>query len=182
MIKNKNKLFDIDFILNKLKIESTHNIADLGCGKFEYFIKPIAEKVGSKGTVYGVDILQDTVENIKKSAWENNLKHVKAVWSDLEVYKGTKIDSSSLDRALIINVLNQSTKKAEILKEAVRLLKTNGLLLIIDWQLTASPLGPEPHRRVNPEAIKDAAPKLGLQLLDEFTPGPYHFALIFNKL
>lgn len=182
MTRNKNQLFDIDFILNKLKIEESSKVADLGCGKFEYFVKPIAEKLGSKGVVYGVDILQDTVENIKKSAWENNLKQVKAVWSDLEVYKGTKINSSSIDRALIINVLNQSSKKADILKEALRLLKTNGLLLIIDWQLTASPLGPEPNRRVNPEAIKEAAPKLGLELLEEFTPGPYHFALIFNKL
>jgi ubiquinone/menaquinone biosynthesis C-methylase UbiE len=182
MTRNKNKLFDIDFVLNKLKIKESEKVADLGCGKFEYFIKPIAKKVGSKGIVYGVDILQDTVENIKKLAWEHNLKQVKAIWSDLEVYKGTKINSYSLDKALIINVLNQSQNKAEILKEAVRLLKTNGLILIIDWQLTASPLGPEPNRRVNPEAIKDAAPKLGLQLMEEFTPGPYHFALIFNKL
>lgn len=182
MTKNKNQLFDIDFILNKLKIDSENKVADLGCGKFEYFVKAIAERVGSKGIVYGVDILQDTVENIKKSAWENNLKQVKAVWSDLEIYKGTKINSSSIDKALIINVLNQSSKKAEILKEAVRLLKTNGLLLIVDWQLTASPLGPEPSRRVNPEAIKDAAPKLGLELVEEFSPGPYHFALIFTKL
>ncbi len=176
------QLFDINLILNKLKINKSFKVADLGCGKFEYFVKPLAEKVGSDGLVYGVDILQDTVENIKKSAWEYNLKQVKAIWGDLEIYGSTKINSSSLDRVLLVNVLNQSQKKKEILQEAVRILKTNGLFLIIDWQLTASPLGPEANRRVNPEAIKEAAPRLGLKLIEEFNPGPYHFALIFNKL
>ncbi len=182
MKKSKNQLLDINFVLNKLKIKERHLVADLGCGKFEYFVKPLAEIVGEKGIVYAVDIIKDTVEDVKKSAWENNLKQVKAVWSDLEIFKGAKINSSSLDRALLINVLNQSEKKAEILREAVRLLKTGGFLLIIDWQLSAAPLGPEPRRRVNPDAIKEAAPKLGLELINEFTAGPFHYALIFNKL
>jgi len=182
MEKNNYGIFDINLILNKLKIKESFKIADLGCGKFEYFVKPLAERVGSDGLVYAVDILQDTVEDIKKSAWQYNLKHIKAIWSDLEVYRGTKINSSSLDRVLLINVLNQSQKKKEILQEAIRILKTNGLFLIIDWQLTASPLGPEPNRRVNPETLKEVASRLGLKLVDEFNPGPYHFALIFNKL
>ncbi len=182
MKKNNNQLFDINLILNKLKIRESFKVADLGCGKFEYFVKPLAERVGDNGLVYAVDILQDTVEDVKKSAWEHNLKQVKAIWSDLEIFKGTKINSSSLDIVLIVNVLNQSNNRKEILQEAIRMLKTNGLLLIVDWQLTASPLGPEPNRRVNPEAVKETAPKLGLKLIEEFNPGPYHFALIFNKL
>ncbi len=182
MQKNKNQLLDIDFILKKANISEGQSIADLGCGKYQYFIKPLARLVGERGLVYGVDIIKDTVEDIKKSAWEDNYKQVKAIWSDLEVYKATKINSSSIDRALLINVLNQSKKRVEIIKEAVRLLKVGGLLLIIDWELSASPLGPEPHQRVNSELIKEAAPKLSLELKDEFSAGPYHFALIFNKL
>ena len=182
MQKNKNQLLDIDFIIKKANISEGDKVADLGCGKYQYFVKPLAHLVGEKGLVYGVDIIKDTVEDIKKSAWEDNLKQVKALWSDLEVYKATKIDSSSIDRALLINVLNQSKKRVEIIKEAVRILKIGGLLIIVDWQLSASPFGPEPHQRINSELLKDSAYKLSLELKDEFSAGPYHFALIFNKL
>jgi ubiquinone/menaquinone biosynthesis C-methylase UbiE len=177
-----NKLFNTALILDKLDIKEGQKIADLGCGKFEYFIKPIAKMIGDKGVLYAVDIIKDIVEDIKKEAWNNNLKQVKAIWSDLEVYKGTKINSTSIDKALLINVLNQSEKKVEILRESIRLLKTGGTLLVVDWQLTAAPFGPEPHRRVNPDSIKEAAPKLNLELIDEFSAGDFHYALIFNKL
>ncbi len=180
--KKTNKLFDINLILHKIGIKEKQQVADLGCGKFEYFVLPVAHLVGEKGSVYAVDILREAVEEIKKAALYHNLKQVKALWSNLEIFKGTRIESASLDHALIINVLNQSTKKLEILREASRLLKIGGRLLIIDWKLSASPFGPDPNRRVNPEAIKEAAPQLGLSLVEEFEAGPFHYGLIFNKL
>lgn len=178
---NKTLLFDINAILNKIAIREGDCVAELGCGNFGYFVFPVARLLGQRGHLYAVDILKPTLEEIKKRALVENLQHIETVWSNLEIFKGTKIENSSLDYALLINTLNQSTKRVEILRETVRMLKSGGRLLIVEWKNSASPFGPDIDKRVSKEAIKQAAPKLGLVLASEFEAGTYHYGLIFYK-
>jgi ubiquinone/menaquinone biosynthesis C-methylase UbiE len=179
---NESVIFDINFILNRISLGEGQRVAELGCGNFGYFVFPAARLVGTHGRIFAVDILKNTLEDIKKRALQDNFQQIETVWSNLEIYKGTKIDSASLDRALLINILHQSEKKAEILREAVRLLKPGSRLLVIEWKNTANPLGPKIEKRVSKELLKEAAPKLGLSLESEFEAGPYHYGLIFYKL
>lgn len=175
-------LFDINKILSKISLEEGQQVADLGCGNFGFFVFPLARLVGIKGKVYAVDILKSVLDQIKKEAKTRNLPQITPVWSNLEIFKETKIPSNGLDTALIINVLNQSDKRIDFLREAVRLLKRGGKLLIIDWQIGDTPFGPPVTRRVNPENIKAAAPKIGLVLQEEFDAGNYHYGLILMKM
>lgn len=178
---NKTVLFDINRILNKIAVGEGQKVAELGCGNFGYFVFPVANLIGPKGCLFAVDILKNTLEDIKKRAMFENIQQIKTIWSNLEIFKGTKIESTSLDHALLINILHQSNKKVEILRESVRMLKTGGHLLIVEWKNIASPIGPEINKRVNKKNVKDAAPKLGLMLESEFEVGPYHYGLIFHK-
>lgn len=178
---NKTLLFDINFILNKIALGEGQKVAELGCGNFGYFVFPAARLVGARGRIFAVDILKNTLEDIKKRALQDNLQQIETVWSNLEIFKGTKIENASLDSVLLINILHQSEKRAEIIREAVRMLKNGGKMLIVEWKSIASPLGPKTEKRVNKESIKEAAPKLGLSLNTEFEAGPYHYGLIFHK-
>jgi ubiquinone/menaquinone biosynthesis C-methylase UbiE len=179
---NKTMLFDINFILNKIAITEGQRVAELGCGNFGYFVFPVARMVGARGRVFAVDILKNTLEDIKKRALQENLQQIETVWSNLEIFKGTKIESASLDQALLINILHQSNKRVEILREAVRMLKNGSQLLVVEWKNSDSPFGPRSEQRVSKESLKEAAPKLGLNLKTEFEAGPYHYGLIFYKV
>ena len=181
-LSSKTIMFDISFILNKIKIEENQRVAELGCGNFGYFVFPIAQIVGKRGTVYAVDVMKPALSEIESKAKSEHLNQISTVWSDLEVFKATKIESNSLDRALLVNVLNQSRHRADILRESVRLLKTDGKILVIEWNEHEAPIGPDSDHKVNREAIKDACPKLGLKFEDEFEAGPYHYGLIMKKL
>ena len=178
----KTALFDITAILSKMGIEERQATAELGCGNFGFFVFPLARLVGRQGKVYAVDILQSTLQEIKRTAAKENLPQIITVWSNLEIFKATKIETSSLDSALLVNVIHQSEKKIEIMREAIRLLKRGGKLLIVEWKNIDLPLGPDPTQRVKAEAIKSAAPKIGLALKEEFEAGPYHYGLILIKL
>jgi len=177
-----NTLFNIIAILKKLGLAEKDYTAELGCGNFGFFVFPSAKLVGRSGRVYAVDILKPTLEEIKNRAIRENLPQIFVVWSNLEIFKATKIETNSLDSALLVNVLYQSDKKVEMLREAVRLLKRGGKLLIVEWKQISLPLGPAPEKRVSLESLKTAAPKLGLSLNEEFEAGPYHYGLIFTKL
>lgn len=178
----KTGLFDIKAILDKMSLEEKQHIAELGCGNFGFFVFPLAKLVGRQGRVYAVDILKSTLEEIKKRAKQENLPQVETIWSNLEIFKATKIETNSLDAALIINTLHQSEKKIEILRESIRLLKRGGKLLIVEWRPVASPFGPPTEKRVKIESLKTAAPKVGLNIQEEFEAGPYHYGLILIKL
>jgi len=179
---NKNVLFDINNILSKIGIDEKQQVAELGCGNFGFFVWPLARLVGRQGKVYAVDILKPTLEEINKEAKKNNLSQIVTVWSNLEIFKAADIETSSLDRALLVNVLHQSDKKIEILREAIRLLKRGGKLLVIEWKNMDLPLGPPPDKRVKLESLKSATAKIGLSIAEEFEAGPYHYGLILTKL
>jgi len=178
----KTSLFDIGAILSKMGLGERQKVAELGCGNFGFFVFPLARLVGRQGKVYAVDIIKSTLEEIAKEAKKENLSQITTIWSNLEIFKATKIETNSLDGALLVNVLYQSDKRIEILREAVRLLKRGGKLLIVEWKNTDLPFGPDPEKRVKIESIRMAAPKIGLEPEEEFSAGPYHYGLILTKI
>jgi len=177
-----NLLLDSKLILEKAKLTEGMKVADLGCGGHGYFVYPLAHMVGRAGKVYAVDILRVMLENVRRKAMVENYPNVITVWSDVEVFGATKIETMSLDRVFLINVLFQSKKRVEMLREAIRMLKKNGELIIVDWNEQALPFGPDPEDRVKVDSLKEGAHKLGIELEDEYSAGQYHHGLIFKKL
>jgi len=178
----KNSLFDIKAILDKIAIDGRQNVAELGCGNFGFFVWPLAKAVGKDGLVYAVDILKSALEEVRRQASRENFPQVKTVWSNLEIFKATKIESNSLDAALLINILNQSEKRGAMLREAVRMLKRGACLLVVEWKAGDLPFGPNPEKRVKIESLKLAIPKVGLDIKEEFEAGPFHYGLVLTKL
>jgi ubiquinone/menaquinone biosynthesis C-methylase UbiE len=181
-ITGGNALLDVNFILNKAQVGENAKVADLGCGASGHFVFPASKLVGKDGKVYAVDILKTNLENVNKRAKLENLENIKTVWSDLEIFGATKIEAGSLDVALLINTLYQSHKRAEIIREAVRMTKKDGKLVIVEWKSISSPLGPPVEERVKIDLLKAGAKKLGSNLEEEFEAGQYHYGLIFIKL
>lgn len=180
--KGSNYLLDPRFILNKAGIEEGNKVADLGCGASGHFVFPAAEMVGGKGKVYAVDVLKKVLEVIKKEAEKRGVQNIEEVWSDLEIFKGTDIETESIDTALLINTLFQSSKRGGILREASRIIKKGGKLLVVEWERSDSPLGPPPESRVKKESLKEAAQKLGMKTEEEFNAGNYHYGVLFIKM
>ncbi len=181
-ITGGNNLIDPKIIIEKAGISERMRVADLGCGSTGHFVFSIAETIGSDGVMYAVDILKRNLDNIEHRAKQDNLKQIKTVWSNLEIFQATKIEASSLDAGLLINVLYQSDKRVEMMREAIRLVKKGGSLVIVDWNQSAGQFGPSLEERVNPDNLRTAGERLGLKLIGEFNAGQYHFGMAFQKL
>lgn len=177
-----NALINVNLLFSKAQVEEKMKVADLGCGSSGHFVFLGARLVGKKGNMYAVDILRTALETVNKRARAENLANIKTIWSNLEIFGATKIGTGSLDICLLINTLYQSHKRAEILRESIRLLKKNGKLVIVEWKNVAIPFGPPPEERVKKELVDNAAKKLGLKQEEEFEAGPYHYGLIYSKL
>ena len=174
-------LLNPETILKRLKVKKGAVLADLGCGGGGHFTGPAAKQVGKDSKVYAVDILKPVLQAVTSKARLEGINNIKSIWSNLELVGATKIPENSLDFALIINIIHSINPPENILKEAIRLIKSGGKILIIDWDQNKSPFGPDLQSRIQPDKVKQLTQSLNLKLIDEFQAGPYHFGLIFKK-
>lgn len=180
--KGGNTLLDVKTILVEAGITEKMKVADLGCGTTGHFVFPVAAIVGKNGTVYAVDIMKTSLETINRKKKLENLENIKIIWSNIEIFNATEIESGSLDVALLINTLYQSHKRVEILREVVRMLKRGATLTVVEWKEIDLPFGPPPEERVKKVFLQEVTQKLGLKMENEFFTGQYHYGLNFTKL
>jgi ubiquinone/menaquinone biosynthesis C-methylase UbiE len=162
-------------VLKNLELKKDMIACDFGSGSGGWVI-PLA-KILEDGKVYAIDILEEPLSALKSKAKSENLLNIETMRADIE--KGTPLASNSVDLILMTNLLFQVEDKKAVFKEAKRILKENGLVLVVDWQKKAT-IGPV-EGRVGPEEIKKIAKELDFEAEKEFGAGLYHWGLIFKK-
>lgn len=156
-------------------------VADFGCGA-GYFALPLAKLVGETGKIYAIDVLPSAIEIVASKAESEGLINIKTIRANLEIPQGSTIEEDSVDSVLLANILYQSqTGKIEILKEAQRILKDAGKMVVIGWIPGKSQMGPAENLRISSEMVRKDAVSLGFKLNKIFDIDPYHYCLIFNK-
>jgi ubiquinone/menaquinone biosynthesis C-methylase UbiE len=165
-------------ILNKLGLKKEMTAADFGSGSGGWAI-PLA-KILKDGKVYAIDILEEPLSALKNKSEIEGIDNIEIIRADVESKEGLKLKDNILDLVLMTNLLFEMKNKERVIKEAKRVMKKSGKVLIIDW-LPKSILGPE-KERVSPEEIKKVAKELNLQLEKEFQAGKYHFGLVLSKI
>ena len=168
-------------VLERVGIREGMFVADLGCGYVGHFVFPAAQLVGGKGRVYGVDIQKDALEHIVRKAKEDQFWNIETVWSDIDVFRATRIDDASLDLTLLINNLYISQNRPSLVREVARLTKPGGIVVVIEWKPTHTPLGPPTERRLSSMQSQDLMKSPMLAFHDEFEAGPYHYGLIYRR-
>ena len=99
------------------------------------------------------------------------------------VTDGTGLDNNSMDAALLFNILHHEEPVA-LMKEALRVLKPNGMLAVIHWNYDpATPRGPALEIRPRPEQCIEWGVKAGFSFSakNRYNLPPYHYGLLFKK-
>ena len=162
-------------------IEDGMKVVDLGSGAGHYVLA-MAPKVGSAGRVYAVDVQKDLLEKIKNEATTQGFENVEIIWGDIERIEGSKIGGGIIDIALISNTLFQVENKIAVMREAHRILKPKGKMIVIDWSESFGGLGPVQADLISKEHAIDTARTAGFGVEGEFDAGEHHYGIIFNKV
>jgi ubiquinone/menaquinone biosynthesis C-methylase UbiE len=126
--------------------------------------------------------MKDILRLAEEKANAAGAQNVTTVWTDLEIYGAAKrVIDGSVDVALLINTIFQSQQKADMMRECVRMLKSGGTLLIVDWKPTQTAIGPDIDHRVGPDEIKKIAVTNRLRVAEEFEAGEYHWGMLLKK-
>ncbi len=179
MVKGTGGFLNPEETIKQLNITKGMQIADFGCGA-GYFVIPAAKIVGDEGKVYALDVLDTALESIRSRARIEGLFNIVPRRCNLETLMSSQIDNDLIDLVLLSNILFQSDDKDGIMKEAIRILKKEGRLAIIDW-LPGQFLGPSKDLIVPVENIKKMAEDNGLKFSKKIQVDNYHWGMIFIK-
>ena len=117
-------------------------VLDLGSGAgFDAFLA--AQRVGKTGRVIGVDMTPEMVERAKNNAKKGNYTNVEFRLGEIEKLP---VEDNSIDLIISNCVINLSPDKESVFKEAHRVLKSGGKLMVSDLVLA----------KELPDALKDS--------------------------
>lgn len=170
---------DPNKVINQLDLGVSMIAADFGAGSGGWVI-PLAKKL-KEGRIFAIDIQKEPLSALSGRAKLDRIFNIQTVAADVAKPKSLTLGDSGVDLVLMTNLLFQldDKEKTNTLKEAKRILKQGGKLLVVDW-LQSSGMGPS-EGRVSKDDVRKIAEQEGFNFEKELEAGDTHFAMLFTK-
>jgi len=174
------RFIDPMMVINQLGMSAGVKAADFGCGS-GYFSIPLAQIIGNEGILYSLDVLPQSLESVESRAKILGLTNIITKRVNLEKENGSKLESNSLDWVILKDMLFQNGGKNVIIKEAYRVLKPGGRMLVVEWNENDSSIGPEQKLRIKKDDLVNFIQTQKFSLEREINTGDFHYGLVVTK-
>jgi ubiquinone/menaquinone biosynthesis C-methylase UbiE len=164
--------FFAEKIKGAMKDWSELQVLDVGTGSAANAIY-LAGLVGAKGKVYSVDpsreILQNATRMIKEKGLSKRIKLVEAKAENLP------LENSSFDAIVTLMALHHLEDTNKAFQEFSRVLKANGIYVVVEWTSKASAFIPHPATDfLSLEKVRKMLERTDLEVVD-FEQSDYSF-------
>lgn len=166
-------------IISKLSLTKGMKVADVGAGTGS-FLKSLLIEVGDTGSVYAVEISPVFLKHLEEKKLNNK-------WNNLFIVKGefekTNLEKDFLDVVFLVDTYHHFDNPASMLNDFTKILKTNGKLVVVDFNKTAkSREWVKNHVKLSKKDYISEIEKAGFQFLkDEKISFKENFMLTFVK-
>jgi len=173
-------LIDRKILFNELHLMSGTSLLDLGCGRGEYALAA-AKFIGEQGRIYGIDLWEEGIADLREQAAAKGLKNLTALVSDIS--QRIPLNNHSIDVCLMATVLHDLVEvdaAGKTLHEVHRVLLPGGLLAIVEFKKIDGPPGPPMTIRLAPEEVNRIVTPHGFMERRGVEVGPYNYLTTFS--
>jgi ubiquinone/menaquinone biosynthesis C-methylase UbiE len=179
--KSSFDLIDVDKFFKELNLQEGFSFLDLACGRGAYCLAA-SELVGEKGRVYGVDLWEEGIQLLKSAAAAKNSTNIDAMVSDAG--KKFPVGEHAIDVCLMATVLHDFVEDKidqNVLHETAKVVKSNGILAIMEFKKIDGPPGPPRRIRLSPGQVDALLTPFGFKQEHFAEVGPYNYLLLYKK-
>lgn len=118
-----------DLVIKALALKEGDLVADIGCGT-GYFSWRMAQAVGKKGTVYGVEIQKEMLELLSQQMQKRGITNVKGIL-------GGTADPKlpvPVDLVIMVDVYHEFDQPFEMMQAVCKQLKPGGRVVFIEYR------------------------------------------------
>lgn len=173
-------LFDVDLIIEKMKINKDVNLlVEFGSG-YGTFTIPAAANIS--GRIIALDIEAEMIDFAKRRCAAHNVSNVDFILRDI-IENGTGLFDAAADYVMLFNLLHHE-RPHEILAEAYRILKRGGVVGLIHWNHDPkTPRGPSLDVRPQPKQMLAWAKEAGFTIIPPRIRDlpPWHYGVLAQK-
>ena len=173
----------VEPFLDKVGVGHGMIVADIGSGD-GYFTLPIARVLRGSGTVFALDTSAERLEALGDRLSRESLTGW--VVPVLSTEESLALPEGSVDLAVMVNVLHATSKPVALLKEVVRVLRSQGTLVVVDWAPLDDDgllpeLGPAARARLPLHRAREIASEAGLGHVEELDLYKLHYTLVLRR-
>jgi predicted methyltransferase len=167
-------------IVNELHLKPGMAVADIGAGT-GFYTRLFAKQVGSTGKVYAVDISQNFIQNILRTAKTQSLNNIEGIVSNQQ---DSRLPANSVDLAFVCDTYHHFEYPQTMLASIHQALRPDGQLIIIDFrkQHGVSSGWVMSHVRANEAGVISEVEFAGFSLTEKSQLIDENFFLKFTKV
>jgi ubiquinone/menaquinone biosynthesis C-methylase UbiE len=167
-----------DLVLSALELNPGMTVADIGAGT-GYYSWRIAQRVGSGGAVYAVDVQLEMIRMLEKQMSRRAAVNVRAV---LGTTTDPKLPENSLDLALMVDVYHEFEYPYEMLAAIARALKPGGRLAFVEFRGGDPAVPIKPLHTMTEAQVRKEAAVHPLEWVKTVRDLPWQHVIVFRKL
>ena len=164
--KNSFVLIDTAKFFQELDLNEGTTFLDVACGWGSYSLA-VTDIVGKDGQVYAVDFWEEGISSLRKEADAKGIQNLATFVSD--VAQNIPVEDGCVDVCLMATVLHDLVAdkiEQQVMKEILRVMKSEATLVIVEFYKKEGPPGPPKPVRLSPEEVDQMVSAYGLDDAD----------------
>ena len=175
-------LIDTAKFFREIDLKKGTTFLDVACGWGAYSLAA-ADRVGQDGQVYAVDLWEGGLSSLRKEADAKGIKNLATFVSN--VAQNIPVENDCVDVCLMATVLHELVAdkvEQQVLKEIVRVMKSESTLAIVEFHKKKGPSGPPKPVRLSPQEVDQMLSAYGFQQKRYTDIGPDNYLQLFTRL
>ena len=164
-------------MLANLGLKRGMTVCDMGCGNGFHSLQ-IAEMVGEKGQVVGVDVQPEMLKLLRDRMEEKAIENVIPI---LGSFHNPRLPINSIDLILLVDVYHEFSHPEQMLEAMRKSLKPDGVIVLVEFREEDPDVPIKPLHKMSKKQVNKELNANGYKLVKDFGGLPWQHMMFFGK-